>query len=50
MYLKALKRKKIDQVFAGMQQDAEYQEEARSLAAEFEHADWEALELTETLS
>jgi len=47
LYLKLLKRKETDQAFADMRMDADYQKQARSLAAEFEHADWEALELAE---
>lgn len=42
-YLKILKRKQIDASFACMAQDADYQKEAKLLAEEFEHSDWEAL-------
>ena len=40
-------RKEIDQAFAAMAEDANYQEEARIFAANFEESDWEALQLTE---
>ena len=44
-YLKIYERKQIDAAFAGMAQDAEYQQEAKLLAKEFAHSDWEALRL-----
>jgi len=47
MYLKLLKRKEVDRAFVGMGEDTDYQKDAGMLAAEFEHADWEALELAE---
>lgn len=46
-YLKMYKRRQIDAAFAGMAEDADYQKEARLLAEEFEHSDWEALRLEE---
>lgn len=47
MYLKLVRRKEIDRAFAGMGEDTDYQKDARILTAEFEQADWEALEFTE---
>jgi hypothetical protein len=38
-------RAALDEAFAGMADDAEYQEEAARLAGEFRHADAEALRL-----
>ena len=46
-YLKIYQRKQIDAAFAGMAQDARYQEEAKTLAEEFAYSDWEALRLEE---
>jgi hypothetical protein len=46
-YLKIYERKQIDAAFAGMAQDAKYQEEAKMLAEEFAYSDWEALQLDE---
>ena len=46
-YLKMIKRRQIDAAFAGMAEDADYQKEAKLLAEEFEHSDWEALRLEE---
>lgn len=44
-YLKMYKRRMIDAAFAGMAADGEYQKEAKLLAEEFQHSDWEALNL-----
>jgi hypothetical protein len=46
-YLRMYKRRQIDLQFAGMAEDSDYQKEARLLAEEFEHSDWEALGLEE---
>jgi hypothetical protein len=46
-YLRMYKRRQIDAQFACMAEDADYQKEARLLAEEFEHSDWEALGLEE---
>jgi hypothetical protein len=46
-YLKMYKRRQIDAAFAGMAKDADYQKDAKLLAEEFEHSDWEALRLGE---
>lgn len=46
-YLKKLRRIQIDQEFAGMAVDTNYQKDAQILAADFEESDWEALETTE---
>ena len=46
-YLKMLKRKRIDAAFAGMADDSDYQKEARSVAEQFAHSDWEALQIAE---
>ncbi|MFL6435984.1 MAG: hypothetical protein ACJ71Q_00260 [Terriglobales bacterium] len=46
-YLKMYKRRQIDAAFAGMAEDADYQKEAKLLAEDFEHSDWEALRLEE---
>jgi hypothetical protein len=46
-YLKMYKRREIDAAFAGMAEDADYQKEAKLLAEDFEHSDWEALRLEE---
>jgi hypothetical protein len=46
-YLKLYQRKQIDAAFAGMAEDADYQEEAKLMAGEFEASDWEALRLEE---
>ncbi len=46
-YVKLCKRKQIDAAFAGMAEDADYQEEAKLMAGEFEASDWEALRLEE---
>ena len=46
-YLKMYQRRKIDAAYAGMSEDADYQKEAKLLAEEFEHSDWEALRLGE---
>lgn len=46
-YLKMYKRRQIDAAFAGMAEDADYQKEAKLLAEEFDHSDWEALEIGE---
>ena len=46
-YVKLCKRKQIDAAFAGMAEDADYQEEAKLMAEEFEASDWEALRLEE---
>lgn len=46
-YLRMYKRRQIDAQFACMAADADYQKEARLLAEEFEHSDWEALGLKE---
>jgi len=47
MYLRWIKRKEIDHAFAAMGEDSDYHNEARSMAADFEASDWEALELAE---
>ncbi len=41
--LALVERSEIDAAFAGMAADAEAQEEARRIDAEFSHAGWEAL-------
>ena len=46
-YLRMYHRRRIDAAFAGMAEDADYQKEAALLAEEFEHSDWEALEIEE---
>lgn len=46
-YLKMYQRRQIDAAFAGMAEDADYQKEAKLLAEDFEHSDWEALRLEE---
>lgn len=46
-YLKLYKRRQIDAAFAGMAEDAEYQQETRLLVEEFDPSDWEALRLGE---
>jgi len=46
-YLKMQARREIDAAFAGMAKDAAYQRQARMIADEFEHSDWEALRLQE---
>ena len=46
-YLKALDRKTIDRAFAGMADDAEYQNEAESIAREFSESDAEAARLAD---
>jgi len=46
-YLQMYRRHQIDAAFAGMAKDADYQYEAKSIAEEFEHSDWEALKLEE---
>jgi len=45
-YMTMAKRRQIDQAFAAMAEDADYQKEARMIAADFEASDWEALEGT----
>jgi metal-responsive CopG/Arc/MetJ family transcriptional regulator len=45
--LAARKRAAIDAEFAEMANDVESQEEARRIAEEFRHADWEAFQLAE---
>ena len=47
-YLKIYQRKQIDAAFAGMAEDADYQNEAKLLAEEFKDSDWEAFRLEET--
>ncbi len=42
-----LERKMIDEAFAEMASDEEYQQEASAIAAEFSSADWEALQAAE---
>lgn len=44
-YLRMRKRRQIDAEFAGMASDVSYQKESAHLTAEFEHSDWEALNL-----
>jgi len=46
-YLKMYRRRQIDAAFFGMAEDADYQKEAKLLAEDFEHSDWEALRLEE---
>lgn len=46
-YLKALDRKIIDRAFAGMADDAEYQNEAELIAREFAESDAEATHLAD---
>lgn len=46
-YLKMYKRRQIDAAYACMAEDADYQKEAKLLAEEFEHSDWEALRIGE---
>lgn len=45
--LARLERIAIDEAFAGMATDIEYQEEARQIADEFAIADWEAFQSAE---
>jgi hypothetical protein len=42
-YLKLIKRKKIDAAFARMNEDVDYQKQARLIAEEFSQSDWETL-------
>jgi hypothetical protein len=44
-YLRMRKRRQIDAEFAGMASDIAYQKESSELTSEFEHSDWEALNL-----
>jgi len=46
-YLRMHRRHQIDAAFAGMAEDTAYQKEAKLIAEEFEHSDWEALRLEE---
>ena len=46
-FIKMVRRKQIDQAFAAMAEDTDYQKEAQRIAADFEDTDWEALKLTE---
>jgi hypothetical protein len=46
-YVRAMERKAIDDAFAGMATDKQYQREALRIAEEFAASDAEALELTE---
>jgi hypothetical protein len=46
-YLKTYQRKEIDAAFSRMAEDADYQKDATLLAEEFQHSDWEALEIEE---
>jgi hypothetical protein len=47
-YLKMYRRlRRADAAFAGMAEDADYQNEAAVLAGDFEYSDWEALEFEE---
>lgn len=46
--LAAQKRAEIDAAFAAMADDKEYQAEAMTIADEFAHADWEALQIGES--
>ena len=46
-YLNIYQRKQIDAAFAGMAEDADYQNEAKLLAEEFKVSDWEAFRLEE---
>ncbi|HEY5175049.1 MAG TPA: hypothetical protein VII95_05735 [Terriglobales bacterium] len=46
-YLRMYRRHQIDAAFAGMAEDTAYQKEAKLIAEEFEHSDWEALRLEE---
>ena len=46
-FIKLTKRKQIDQAFAAMAEDTNYQKEARIIASHFEGSDWEALQLAE---
>jgi len=45
-YITMARRRQIDQAFAAMAEDTDYQKEARMIAADFEESDWEALEGT----
>jgi len=46
-YVKLLHRKQVDQSFAKMAEDVEYQKEAKLIEEEFVPSDWEAFKLTE---
>jgi hypothetical protein len=46
-YVRLIKRRQIDEQFAGMSQDAEYQREAGRISEEFNQSDWEAFERAE---
>jgi hypothetical protein len=49
-YIKLHQRRQIDAAFASMAEDADYQNEASLLEAEFEASDWDALRLGEESS
>lgn len=44
-FLRAAERRRIDAAFARMAEDTDYQKEARLIAEEFEHSDWETIEI-----
>jgi hypothetical protein len=46
-YVKLIQRKQIDAKFAGMSEDAAYQNEAGRISEEFSQSDWEAFERAE---
>jgi len=46
-YVKLIQRKQIDAKFAGMSDDAAYQNEAGRISEEFSQSDWEAFERAE---
>ncbi len=43
-YVRLAMRRRIDQAFAAMAEDTDYQKEAESIAEQFAESDWEALE------
>jgi hypothetical protein len=45
--LRQLREKEIDDAFAGMAQDPDYQRDAVALARSFERSDWEARQILE---
>lgn len=48
-FIKHARRRQIDLAFRGMSEDAAFQNEAQSLAREFEESDWEALKAGDKL-
>lgn len=49
VYVKIHARRKIDEAFSRMAEDADYQKESALLAEEFEHSDWESLVIGEDM-